>query len=55
MKFPLKVSNTSRDEGRISQGELYGTKIAVSLNIEDQTKGLKKEYGRQLKVIPCNL
>lgn len=46
MKFPLKVSNSSRDEGRISQGELYGTKIAVSLNIEDQAQRLKRKHKR---------
>ncbi len=43
MKIPLKVSNSSRDEGRISPGEVYGTKIAVSINIEDQTQGLKRK------------
>lgn len=42
MKFPLKISCSSRDEGRIFPGELYGTKIAVFFKYGDQTQGLKK-------------
>jgi hypothetical protein len=38
MKFPLKVSYSSRDEGRIFPGDLYGTKIAVPLNMEIKHK-----------------
>ncbi len=48
MKFLLKVSNSSRDGGCISPGEVYGTKIAVSINIEDQTQGLKRKHKRQV-------
>jgi len=42
MKFSLRVSNSSRDKERIFPGELNGTKIAFSLNIENQMQGLKR-------------